>query len=97
MPLLLLRLPWCAVIATSLCRSHKITVPLAAGDVLIMMGTTQQHWQHTVPKRKNVPGPRVNLTFRNIMLPEKQQPTAAVHSSSGSNCHGPKYYYTTDQ
>jgi hypothetical protein len=50
---------------------HKITVPLASGDVLIMSGTTQQHWQHCVPKRKKVLGPRINLTFRNIIRPEK--------------------------
>ncbi|KAF6259532.1 hypothetical protein COO60DRAFT_1003807 [Scenedesmus sp. NREL 46B-D3] len=52
-------------------RTHKIAVPLASGDVLIMSGTTQQYWQHCVPKRKKVLGPRINLTFRNIMRPER--------------------------
>lgn len=51
-------------------RTHKVKVPLASGDVLVMSGTTQQHWQHCVPKRSKVLGPRINLTFRTIIRPE---------------------------
>lgn len=50
-------------------RSRKISVHLSEGDVLIMAGTTQQHWQHCVPKRKAVCHPRINLTFRTILEP----------------------------
>jgi alkylated DNA repair dioxygenase AlkB len=45
----------------------KISTTLSAGDVLIMAGSTQQHWQHSIPKRKGVLQPRINLTFRRIV------------------------------
>lgn len=48
-------------------RTRKISTTLSAGDVLIMSGTTQQHWQHSIPKRKGVMQPRINLTFRTIV------------------------------
>lgn len=51
-------------------RSHKLSVALGGGDVLVMAGSTQQHWQHCVPRRKRVPGPRVSLTFRLIVAPQ---------------------------
>lgn len=42
----------------------RVTYSLACGDVLIMAGATQAHWQHAVPARAAAGGPRVNLTFR---------------------------------
>ncbi|KZO91606.1 hypothetical protein CALVIDRAFT_488732 [Calocera viscosa TUFC12733] len=36
---------------------------LRDADLLIMCGTTQACWEHSVPKRSNV-APRINLTFR---------------------------------
>eukprot|EP00775_Hariotina_reticulata_P006320 gene6320-6555_t len=51
-------------------REHKIVLNLQAGDVFIMAGTMQQHWQHSVPRRKKVLGPRISLTFRTITRPE---------------------------
>lgn len=47
-------------------QSIKIVIPLGHGTLLIMRGETQHFWQHSVPKRKNVKGSRINLTFRNI-------------------------------
>lgn len=47
-------------------RLKPIHLELSAGDVLIMAGETQHHWQHQVPKTKKSPGPRINLTFRKI-------------------------------
>ncbi|KEF40719.1 MAG: DNA methylase [Cyanobium sp. CACIAM 14] len=37
---------------------------LGHGDLLFMDPPTQQHWQHGLPRRVKVTGPRVNLTFR---------------------------------
>jgi len=34
------------------------------GDLLVMPPGTQQRWEHSVPRRKNATGERVNLTFR---------------------------------
>lgn len=48
-------------------RTWKVSTCLHAGDVLLMAGATQQHWQHCIPKRKGVAQPRINLTFRRIV------------------------------
>lgn len=37
---------------------------LSHGDLLVMEGETQDHWQHRVPPMKRVRDPRINLTFR---------------------------------
>jgi len=55
------------VLRHNLDRSRKISTTLSAGDVLIMAGTMQEHWQHSIPKRKGVTEPRINLTFRRIV------------------------------
>ena len=46
---------------------QKVEVLLAAGSLLVMRGTTQTHWLHSLPKMKKVRAPRVNLTFRTMM------------------------------
>ena len=43
---------------------HKLD--LDHGSLLVMHGQTQKCWLHSIPKRKNILGPRINLTFRNI-------------------------------
>ncbi|MEH6471459.1 MAG: alpha-ketoglutarate-dependent dioxygenase AlkB [Halopseudomonas sp.] len=40
------------------------SIELAHGSLLIMAGTTQQFWQHALPKRLKLTQPRINLTFR---------------------------------
>ena len=37
---------------------------LAEGDLLVMAGSTQAHYQHALPKSSRVHGERINLTFR---------------------------------
>ena len=46
---------------------ETVEVLLAAGSLLVMRGTTQTHWLHSLPKMKKVRSPRVNLTFRNMV------------------------------
>jgi alkylated DNA repair dioxygenase AlkB len=41
-------------------------IALQNGSLLLMKGTTQEHWQHQIPKTKKVVEPRINLTFRFI-------------------------------
>ena len=43
-----------------------LTFDLTHGSLLIMAGTTQHHWVHSVPKTKANVGERINLTLRNI-------------------------------
>lgn len=50
-------------------RTYKATLG-GCGDVLIMAGNCQRDWQHSVPKRANCQGVRINLTFRKIVTPE---------------------------
>lgn len=52
---------------------HKVTkqsvsVILQNGSLLVMKGTTQNHWLHRLPPTKLVKRPRINLTFRMIAL-----------------------------
>jgi alkylated DNA repair dioxygenase AlkB len=43
------------------------SVLLEHGSLLVMKGTTQSHWLHSLPKTKKVSTPRVNLTFRTMV------------------------------
>lgn len=45
---------------------ERICIRLPHNSLLLMAGTTQQYWQHSLPKRKNIREPRINLTFRNL-------------------------------
>jgi alkylated DNA repair dioxygenase AlkB len=47
-------------------RDTKHTFALGEGSLLVMRGTTQDHFRHSVPKTKRPVGPRLNLTFRHI-------------------------------
>ena len=46
---------------------EKRKYDLAHGSLLLMAGTCQHHWVHGLPKTKSAVGPRINLTFRNIV------------------------------
>jgi alkylated DNA repair dioxygenase AlkB len=46
---------------------EKVAILLEHGSLLIMKGTTQQYWWHSLPKTKKILGPRINLTFRTIV------------------------------
>lgn len=46
-------------------KSHKHSISLEHGSLLMMRGATQRCWQHHIPKRANV-GARINLTFRTV-------------------------------
>jgi alkylated DNA repair dioxygenase AlkB len=45
---------------------QRFSVPLPSGSLLLMAGDTQNNWQHAVPCTKQLLGPRINLTFRQI-------------------------------
>ena len=55
------------------CFKHKrtaqaISVVLESGSLLVMKDATQTHWLHSLPKSKKITTPRINLTFRTIVL-----------------------------
>ncbi len=46
---------------------EKLKYSLAHGSLLLMGGACQHYWMHCLPKTKTAVGPRINLTFRNII------------------------------
>ena len=46
---------------------ENIKIHLKSGSLLLMLGSTQHHWKHSLPKRLKVKQPRINLTFRKIL------------------------------
>jgi alkylated DNA repair dioxygenase AlkB len=47
---------------------ETISLLLENGSLLEMKGTIQQNWWHTLPKSKKVIAPRINLTFRQMII-----------------------------
>lgn len=47
-----------------------LKLPLASGDMILMRGSTQSNWLHSIPKRKGGEsgGGRINITFRKAMV-----------------------------
>ncbi|CAG8510014.1 46138_t:CDS:1 [Gigaspora margarita] len=43
---------------------HKII--LENGSLIVMKGTTQQFWKHSIPKEKKIKDGRISLTFRQL-------------------------------
>lgn len=48
-------------------RKDTLDIILGHGDLLVMAGSLQHHWLHSVPKTKKIKTPRINLTFRKIL------------------------------
>lgn len=55
-----------------------ISVRLEDGSLLLMEGATQTFWQHSVPKTAKITTPRINLTFRTIVLKEGLRQTNRI-------------------
>lgn len=47
---------------------QRIDMLLERGSLLVMKDTTQTNWLHRLPPTKKVHTPRINLTFRTIVL-----------------------------
>lgn len=48
-----------------------LKLPMGAGDMILMRGTTQANWLHSIPKRSGRnerDGGRINITFRKAMI-----------------------------
>ncbi|MFC4308117.1 alpha-ketoglutarate-dependent dioxygenase AlkB family protein [Steroidobacter flavus] len=46
----------------------SVQLTLESGSLLLMKGATQHHWKHGINKLARPCGPRVNLTFRQILV-----------------------------
>lgn len=60
--------------------SRKIKIFLSSGDLLLMSGGLQHHWQHSLPKRAHA-DERISCTFRQIKTPDNQSPSASCSAS----------------
>lgn len=47
---------------------ETVSIILEHGSLLVMKGTTQSNWLHRLPPTKTISSPRINLTFRTIIL-----------------------------
>ena len=45
---------------------ERLKINLPHGSLMMMGPGIQEHWHHSVAKDKNVVGPRINFTFRNM-------------------------------
>lgn len=54
-------------------KKTKLEIRPAHGSLMIMRGALQHHWQHALPRTALDVQPRINLTFRRIVLPPGQQ------------------------
>jgi alkylated DNA repair dioxygenase AlkB len=58
------------------CFKHRqtqqaVSLILESGSLLVMKGSTQTHWRHSLPKSKRIKTPRINLTFRTMVVQDK--------------------------
>lgn len=49
---------------------ETVSTVLEHGSLLVMKGTCQTYWLHRLPPTRRITKPRVNLTFRTIVLPQ---------------------------
>lgn len=47
---------------------EKIALMLEHGSLLVMKDETQEHWLHRLPPTTKISEPRINLTFRTIVI-----------------------------
>ena len=45
---------------------ERLKINLPHGSLMMMGSGIQEHWHHSIAKDKNVVGPRINFTFRNM-------------------------------
>jgi alkylated DNA repair dioxygenase AlkB len=58
------------------CFKHKqtqqvVSILLETGSLLVMKDATQTYWRHCLPKSKKIKSPRINLTFRTMVVQGK--------------------------
>jgi len=49
-------------------KKTNLVIPQANGQLMVMHGKTQEYWKHEIKKTKKIKKPRINLTFRNIII-----------------------------
>jgi alkylated DNA repair dioxygenase AlkB len=60
-------------------REHQLEFELTNGSLLLMAGSVQHLWKHSVPKTAKAVQPRINLTFRQV-VEKRTGPNRDSHS-----------------
>jgi alkylated DNA repair dioxygenase AlkB len=47
---------------------EPLSVELGHGALLVMAGSCQHHYRHSIPKQRRAAGERINLTFRRMLV-----------------------------
>ena len=47
---------------------ETLSIPQTNGCLILIDGKTQKNWQHSIKKTQKIISPRINLTFRNIII-----------------------------
>ena len=47
---------------------RRVELLMEHGSLLLMFGTSQKKWQHSLPRIRTDVGPRINLTFRDVRV-----------------------------
>lgn len=61
---------------------HGVRVRLEDGDILTMEGLCQKHFRHCLPREPGVLEPRINLTWRWVVLHEESCPLHVAEDST---------------
>ncbi|GAB4170131.1 MAG: alpha-ketoglutarate-dependent dioxygenase AlkB [Wenzhouxiangellaceae bacterium] len=54
-------------------QADAVALDLAHGSLLVMSGDIQHHWQHRLARTARAVGPRINLTFRQVVVPTRRR------------------------
>ena len=49
-------------------KKERLTLSPASGSLIVMNGESQHYWEHALPKSKSVLLPRLNITFRRVII-----------------------------
>lgn len=47
---------------------ERLVLPLCSGSVVLMGKNCQKKYKHSIPKRKRVKKPRINITYRSVLI-----------------------------
>lgn len=53
-------------------QAERGSLQLQDGELLVMQPAFQQLWEHRVPQQADITEPRINLTFRKVVMRDKQ-------------------------
>ena len=62
-------------------------IELHDGELVIMRPGFQQQWQHCVPRQDGINKPRINLTFRQVVMSRQDDPAPVTLNEASPSCN----------